>query len=76
MPQEWLFIAFECTTAALKMEKEAAARKIPGKLVPIPRQLSATCGLAFRSDPKQKETLIALAKELEIETEGCHILTL
>jgi len=76
MPRDWLFIAFSSTTAALQMEKAANAHNLPGKLVPIPRQLSATCGLAFRSEPAQKAALAALIQECNIETEGFHILAL
>ncbi len=76
MSRQWLIIIFSSTTAALQMEKEANAHKLPGKLIPIPRQLSATCGLAFRSDPDQREALAALAEKHAIETEGFHVLAL
>lgn len=41
-------VTFHTTTSALALQKAAARCGLRGRLAPIPRQLSAGCGLAWR----------------------------
>ena len=43
-----LVITFHSTTEAMEAEKRLKELGVPGRLIPIPRQLSAGCGLAWR----------------------------
>ncbi|MGL5173387.1 MAG: DUF3343 domain-containing protein, partial [Olsenella sp.] len=36
-----LVIAFDSTTAALAAERELGARGLPGRIIPLPREISA-----------------------------------
>ena len=38
---------FHTTTEAMKMEQCAREHGIPGRLIPVPRQISAGCGMAW-----------------------------
>ena len=40
-----LIVTFHTTTAAMAMEKACAAAGIPGRLIPVPREITAGCGL-------------------------------
>ena len=42
-------ITFRTTTEAMAMEKYCCIHKINGRLIPVPREISAGCGLAWRS---------------------------
>ena len=69
MPREKtmkVVFAFPTTTMAMKMEAAAKAKEAPGRLIPVPRQISAGCGISL-------EQLIATE---QIVTEGCYELLL
>ena len=48
--REYLVITFSETTDAMAAERLFAELSFPGRIIPIPRQLSAGCGLAFRTE--------------------------
>lgn len=41
-------LTFHTTTEAMAMEKSAMQHQIPGRLIPIPTEITAGCGLAWR----------------------------
>lgn len=43
-----LILTFFTTADAIAFEQYAKATKLSGRLIPIPRELSAGCGMAFR----------------------------
>lgn len=57
--KEWLIITFDSTTDAMRMETEAKREDIPGRLIPLPTQISAGCGLSWRAEPAAREELEA-----------------
>ena len=67
-----LYITFHTTAAAMAMEKYCAAAGIPGRLGPVPRVLSADCGIAWCSAPEQRPALEALLAQRHLEYEGIH----
>lgn len=50
-----IVITFDTTTDAMMMEIIAKDNDFPGKLIPIPNFLSASCGLAFESSLKEEK---------------------
>ena len=55
-------LTFHTTDAAMEMEAFCRDSGIPGRLIPVPRQLSAGCGIAWRMEAKvyaQYQTVIA-----------------
>ena len=48
-------LTFHTTTEAMAMEKSAIKHQIPGRLIPIPTEITAGCGLAWRIAPEQYE---------------------
>jgi len=40
----WI-LTFSTTTAAMFMEKFCMEQNIPGRLIPVPRQITAGCGV-------------------------------
>lgn len=58
-----IIAAFESTTLALKFEREAGELGIEGRLIPIPREIRAGCGLCFAAPIKEKRKCCQRRKE-------------
>ena len=55
-------LTFHTTDAAMEMEAFCRDSGIPGRLTPVPRQLAAGCGIAWRMEAEvyaQYQTVIA-----------------
>ncbi|MGL9729964.1 DUF3343 domain-containing protein [Enterococcus sp. DIV0756] len=50
MSKEWMIVTFETEYDALQFADLCKPAKIEGRLMPIPRKLSAGCGIAWRSE--------------------------
>lgn len=52
-----LIITFPTTTAAMAAEQFCAEHRLPGRLIPVPREITAGCGLAWKAAPEEEEPL-------------------
>ena len=59
-----LVITFRSTTDAMMMEKKCPEGT--GRLIPVPREISRGCGLAWAAEPDQEEYLLGLMREDDI----------
>ena len=66
-----LILTFETTTMALKMEKICHAAGAPGRLIPVPREITA--GLSWLAAPEEKEILIAVMQDGGVVPQDIHI---
>ena len=66
----WLVITFHTKAAAIAMEKLCRAQGLPGRLIPVPRELTADCGMAWRAGTEDRAALAALteAEGLEVDS--------
>ena len=69
----WLVITFHTTAAAIAMEKLCRAKGLPGRLIPVPRQITSDCGLGWRTPPETRPQVEALFTSLDLEVEGYHL---
>ena len=53
-----LVVTFATTTAAMEMEQRAEKAEISGRLIPLPSAISAGCGLAWKTELSEKDTLM------------------
>ena len=67
-----LVVTFHTTAAAMAMERHCQEQGLPGRLIPVPRTLSAGCGLAWCTDTEQRAALRALMDRAGLEEEGIH----
>lgn len=67
-----IVVTFHTTADAMAMEKVCGEKGIPGRLIPVPRSISAGCGLAWCAPPEEKETLLSVMEEQGIGQEGLH----
>ena len=61
-----LITAFYTTHDAMAFEDFCRSRGIPGRLIPLPREISAGCGLAWSAPPGDAAGLRALLEEAGI----------
>lgn len=66
----WLILTFPTTTAAMAMEKLCMEKGLPGRLIPVPREISAGCGMSWRAPLEEKEALLAAAQDASIPVEN------
>ena len=46
--KRYMIISFMTTRDAMDFEKKCMDHAIPGRLIPVPREITAGCGLAWR----------------------------
>lgn len=61
-----VIITFKNTTTAMAMEKFCKEQELNGRLIPVPRAITAGCGLAWSASPHAREELEARMKEFHI----------
>lgn len=62
-----LIISFKKTIDAMAVEEYCLKNKINGRLIPLPKEISAGCGLAFKCQIEQKEEMNSVFSTLKIE---------
>lgn len=62
-------IAFDTTTDAMKMESYCKKNQVPGRLIPIPNEISAGCGLAFKTESEDIEEVEKFLREADLAFE-------
>lgn len=67
-----LVVTFHTTADAMAMEKACKEDEIPGRLIPVPRSISAGCGLSWCAPPQEEETVRAEMEKVGIEEEALH----
>jgi hypothetical protein len=65
-----LVITFHTTTDSMAMEKLCKENEANGRMIPVPREISAGCGLAWAADPEEKDRLIELMRSAGLKEEG------
>lgn len=71
-----LVITFSTTTAAMAMEKRAQEMGIFGRLIPLPSEISAGCGLSWKTKPEEKEKMFVFLEEEKLKWEAMYELEL
>ena len=73
--KEWkLVITFRTTADAIAFEKACKANDKPGRMIPVPREISAGCGLAWASVPEEKDGMTIFLEEQNIKCEEMKVL--
>ena len=67
--QKKVVFAFASTAIAMKMEKTMKEVGAPGRLIPVPKEITAGCGLSYIVEPEEKEQVEAIMKEHDIVAE-------
>ncbi len=65
-----LVVTFHTTADAMAAESACKKEGLPGRLIPVPRTLSAGCGLSWCSPEEAEEQLVSLLDSNRIDREG------
>jgi hypothetical protein len=65
-------ILLHSTSHALKAERILRDRKIPHKLIPVPRQFSSDCGVCLRVAAARLAEISRLLEAHDVGVEGTH----
>lgn len=67
-------ITFNTTTDAMAFEMEAKAQPgtLPGRIIPVPSEISAGCGLSWCADEAERDLLLEAVREKGLAYEGVH----
>lgn len=72
---EKLVITFHSTTAAMAMEHVCKEEKVDGRIIPVPGNISADCGLAWCADISKEAELLEVIRTHNIQyQEFCRCL--
>ena len=67
-----LIITFHTTADAMNMEKICKEKNIAGRLIPVPRSISAGCGMSWCTDLSEEEKIKEVMAGISIEAEALH----
>lgn len=72
----FLIITFSATADAMALEKYCLAHQLPGRLIPIPREIHAGCGLAWKTLPEEENRFKTVLSDAGVRCEAMKILEL
>lgn len=67
-----LVVTFHTTADAMAMEQACKEKRVPGRLIPVPRTISAGCGLAWCAGLECREELSTVLQDAGIREEDMH----
>lgn len=67
-----LVVAFHTTAAAMALEKAFVQAGVPGRLIPVPREIAAGCGMAWCAPSEARRAVEKAAKAAGIEAAGYY----
>lgn len=65
-------VAFHTTADAMAMEKACKENGVSGRLIPVPRSISAGCGLAWCAALEERANIVGVLRSAGIEEEELH----
>lgn len=67
-----LVVTFHTTADAMAMEKACKENGTPGRIIPVPRVISAGCGLSWCAALEARDEIAAMMKKAGIKEEEMH----
>ena len=67
-----LVVTFHTTADAMAMEKACKNEKVSGRLIPVPRAISAGCGLSWCAPLEAREDVEQMMIRAGIQQEEIH----
>ncbi len=69
-------VTFRTTAGAMAMEAACKEAGLPGRLIPVPRSVTAGCGLCWAAPPGSREVLEELVMERRLDVDGIYAILL
>ncbi len=74
--RDFLVVSFPTTAAATACEELCHGQGLPGRMIPVPSQVSAGCGLAWRVFPEERGDIEAALAGAGIPWSGMDVVGL
>ena len=71
-----LVVTFPTTAAAMSCEECCLRRGLPGRMIPVPGEVAAGCGLAWKAAPETQDELAAALAADGVPVEGWAVVEL
>ena len=71
-----IVLSFNTTTQAMAAEKYLKENRLPGRLIPVPREITAGCGLAWKAPLEDKDLVLNAMTEAGLVWEAATELML
>ena len=71
--KDTLVVTFHTTTQAMAAEKFCLANGLPGRIIPVPREITAGCGLSWKAAPEDREVLTRAFTDAGLGWDGMYI---
>ena len=71
-----IVVTFSSTDEAMALEDMARSRGIPGRMIPVPSDISAGCGLCWSVPVDEAEHLTASLDQAGLSYAGIHVVEL
>ena len=68
-----LVVTFKTTTQAMAAEKFCQQNGLPGRIIPVPREITAGCGLSWKAAPEDREALETAFNQANMGWDGMYI---
>lgn len=69
-----LLLTFRQTVQAMACENYCREHALPGRLIPVPREITAGCGLCWKAPPEAEETLCRALADAGLMWSGVYLL--
>jgi hypothetical protein len=69
-------VTFKTTTEAMAFEDAAKVEGFSGRIIPVPVAITAGCGLAWREDPINRESIQNFLNENHLGYDNIHELVI
>ena len=70
--EERFVVTFATTTGAMAMERACQAAGLPGRLIPVPRSITAGCGICWAAPPEARQALEELVIREQLDVDGLY----
>ena len=72
--KDTLVVTFKTTTQAMAAEKFCQSNGLPGRIIPVPREITAGCGLSWKAAPEDQEALTKAFTEAGLGWDGMYVI--
>ena len=69
-------VTFRTTAAAMEMERACKAEGVPGRLIPVPRTITAGCGMCWAAPREAREAVEDLVVKEHLDVDGIYAIIL
>ena len=74
--QEKCVVTFRTTTGAMAMERLCREQGVSGRLIPVPRSVTAGCGMCWAAPREAREAVEDLVVKEHLDVDGIYAIIL